>query len=458
MATNSNALADSAATAASSAISDGGTGAAETMDDVLASADAGATVDTPEIEIPEIDLETPETTQPEVEQPIDARTTPESIKNALRMETDPAKKAELQKFWNQYQSFVSQFKTPAEARQFKQLVGEGGVQKLKEMVDSASDYEQRDAAFFSGDPERQEPLIAEWMQHDPNAVYTAYQKAGELLKINYPEEFGRYSSEMTRDTLNRLSDGDFGSFMDSMRAAAETGDAAKMTPFVQELARWWGKTSGKLGYGKKEGLDPGADPILQRQRQTFEQKQNQFYQTQWQTFQSSFHETMESQVKTLASGIVDKALEKAKVSDGLKGRIKSDLGMELRRTVLADKQTSASILRAIDPSGKRSVQQYAMTPEVKQQVVNLLMGKARAVARDVATRVISGWTNDIVGKRKDEIASRQRSAQRPDVSGGAPSNWGKSGVLTDKEIAEKGMSMEDVLNDPRPYAGKGKRA
>jgi hypothetical protein len=460
MATNAG-LTDS--TLASPGISDGTSGAAETMDDVLASGDTGATTDIaePEIEIPELDLEgTSEPEKLEVEAPIDARTTPESIKSALRAIADPAQKAELQRFWNQFQAYTAQFKTPAEARQFKELVGEGGIARVKELVDSAADYEQRDASFFSGDPAQQEPMIIEWMQHDPNAVYAAFTTTNNLIKQNFPEEYSKFSSEVARDTLNRFSDGDFGEFMDSMRQAAETGDPAKMAPFAAELARWWGKTGPKLGYGKKNGLNE-ADPAaaaLAKQREQLNRQQNEFANTRWQTFQGGFHESMEKQVTQLSTGIVDKALANAKVSDGLKARIKSDLSTELRKAVIADKNTQAQIQRLIDPSGKRNVSQYALTSDVQRQVVNLLTGRARAVARDVASRVISGWTNDIVGRRKEEISSRQRAAQRPDISGGAPSNWGKSGSLTDKEIAEKGMSMEDVLNDPRPYAGKGKRA
>ncbi len=452
-------------TLASQGIGDGTGGAGDAMDEVLASGDTGATTDIaePEIEIPELDLEgTSETTteKPQGEQPIDARTTPESIKSALRSIQDPAQKAELQRFWNQYQAYNSQFKTPAEARQFKELVGEGGLERVKQLVDSAADYEQRDAAFFSGDPAQQEPQIIEWMQHDPNAVYSAFQTTNNLIKANFPEEYRKFSSEVTKESLDAFSDGDFGKFMDSMRQAAETGDPAKMAPFAAELARWWGKTGPKLGYGKKEGLnenDP-AMAALTKKQQEFERQRNDFSNTQWKTFQDGFHDQMQTQISTLSKTIVDKALEKAVVTDGLKARIKSDLGVEIRKAVLADKTVHAQIQRIIDPSGKRNVSQYSMTPAVSQQVVSLLTGRARAVARDVAKRVISGWTNDIVGRRKEEISSRQRAAQRPDVSGGAPSNWGKPGTLTDREITEKGMSMEDVLNDPRPYAGKGKRA
>jgi hypothetical protein len=450
-------------TGASGGIDTGTTGAPETMDDVLASGDTGAdtAIAEPEIEIPEIDLEgTSETKPPEPEQPIDARTTPESIKSALRNIQDPAQKAELQRFWNQYQAYNAQFKTPAEARQFKELVGEGGINRVKELVESAADYEQRDANFFSGDPAQQEPLIAEWMQHDPNAVYTAFQTTSTLLKSNYPEEYGRYANEVTRDRLNTFADGDFGEFMDSMRAAAESGDPAKMAPFAAELAKWWSKTGPKLGYGKKNGLDPNSDPAqaaLAKQREQFNRQQQDFNNTRWQTFQSGFHGEMTKQVDTLSGGIVDRALANAKVSDGLRARIKADLSNELRKAVTADKPTQQQIQRLIDPSGKRNLANYAMTPDIQKQVVNLLTGRARAVARDVARKVISGWTNDIVGRRKEEIATRQRSAQRPDVSGGAPNNWGKSGALTDKEIAEKKMSMDDILADNRPYAGKGKR-
>lgn len=455
MASNPTLSADPAAIA-SDAIGSGSSGAVETMDDVLGIGESGTDVaiadqDAPEVVVPEESEVTEQPSSQEVE--LDLRTTPQWIRDAIKGNADPKVQAQIRQAWNQLQAFRQPFKTPAEARQLSEAVQQaGGIERVRELVESDADYAQRDAAFFSGDPAQQEPLIVEWLQHDPNACYQAFQVTSDLLKRNFPEEFNAYSTGIARDTLDALSDGDFAPFMDSFAKIIAGGDANALQRASEMLAAWWGKASGKLGYGQQGKLDANqpnpAEQRISRERERLASEQRTFYQAKWQDFKTTFRTNMEQKVSSLARQVVDKSYERAKLSDAARQRIADDLANEVCRAVTSASDMKNQIRQLVDPSGKNELSDYRMSEATRSQIVNLLVQRSRSVLPGVAKAVFGRWTEILLGERKNAIQTRQSAARRADVSGGAPARWGKSGTLTREEASK--MSMDQILSDDRP--------
>jgi len=445
---------------ASDALASGGAGAPETMDDVLGLGDPGAdtaTAEIPEIEIPEDVAEgTEQVEQPETvaDEDVDLRTFPQWAKDAMKANADPKVQAAIKQYINRAQGFSQTFKTPAEARQLAEKIQQvGGLKRVEELATSERDAMAQDQAFFSGDPEQQTPIISQWLAKDPNSVYVAFQTTGDLLKRNYPDEYRSYAQGIVKSAFDELTRGKFDGFFNGMRQAYQSGNQEVINGYREKLSDFIMEEAESLGLVPKAAATAAGDPAskaFEKQRADFQKQQQDFHTTRFNDFKTSFKASMDNETAKMAKAMTERAWAKAKLTPEAVERISSDLSSEVAKAVTGNQDVQRQILALIDPSGKRNPANYQMSGQAMNQVVQLLAGKAKAAMPGIARQVFDRWTKIIVGQRKAEITNRQSNAKRADISSGAPRGAGTNQVLTDKEIKEKGMSMEDILADPRP--------
>ena len=311
----------------------------------------------------------------------------------------------LQSLWEHHQAYREIFPTVGEARAIKELFP-GGAEDAKQLLARTEQANRIDEAYFSGDANVQGRLAQYLLRDNPRAFLAMLRQSAQSLAAHDPRAF----QELAEDVLARGGGKDGPA---RMAVPPET----RLDPQQAELQR------------QREELA--------RERGEIERERQEFRAAQYASFQESANEAVVSQVRQGIEQTIAGALP-ASVSDGARKRIVEDIYNEINTTL----QNDAALTRQV----AGILRQWRFDDATRQQVINLIFGRAKTLVPAVAKRIVSDWTSSVLSANREKAAKHQAAASRVDiVGGGAPETVGKRS-LTPRDIDYSKTSDDQILN------------
>jgi hypothetical protein len=362
----------------------------------------------------------------------DAPPVPEWLKPLF---ADPKVGREVQSLWDRHQAYLDVFPTVAEARAFKELFP-GGAEAAKKLLAESEEVAEVDDAYFSADPRVQSQLAANLYQDDPAAFRSMLSQSARVLAERDPAAYHALSSDILASALQAEQ---FDQHVELMRQARERGDSEALGRLTDQLIKWsqkFGSASPPAAGRPATAKDP-QQAELARQREQLQREQQEFRASQYGAFQQSANDAVVSQVRQSIEAATAAVLPTG-ISDGAKKRIAEDIFAEVNSTLQGDRGLTrqvAGILR-----------QWNFDEQTKQQVVNLIFGRAKALIPTVAKRIVSDWTTSVLSANRQKTAKQQAAAKRVDIVGGGAPEAVPRRPLTPKDIDYSKTTDDQLLN------------
>jgi len=250
-----------------------------------------APVDTPDIAPLE---ETPESTpadgaQPEAaestEKPIDARTNPKAIREALKTLRDSSPEnapiaRELNNIVGRHAAYKAEFPTVAEARDAKALLtAVGGNEGLAQLQATIKDVGETDAALYAGDPKVLDNLIEDMRSEGKLDAFT--KLAGPFLDKLRSLDAEGYIKTLKPHFHQGLVSAGLPKMLQllTQSLSGATPDVATTKALVSEMADWYESIKSSIETDDKTKLDPD--------RQAFEKERSDFQTTKQKEFNNT---------------------------------------------------------------------------------------------------------------------------------------------------------------------------
>ena len=301
----------------------------------------------------------------------------------------------LQSLWEQHQAYREMFPTVAEARALKELFP-GSADDARQLLAHADELNRIDQAYFSGDPRAQAQLAEHLLRDNPRAFEAMLRQSVEALAARDPQAFRELASAI------------------QARPAA-SGLAA--TPNETELQR------------QREELT--------RQRSEMEREREEFRASRYAAFEQSVNESIVGQVRQSIQETVSKALP-GTVADGARKRIAEDIFNEINATLQKDVSLTRRVVGVL--------QQWKFDEQTKQQVLNLTVGRAKALLPATAKRIIADWTSSVLAANRARSEKETAAAGRVDITGGGGLEPRPKRPLTPKDIDYGKTSDDQILS------------
>ncbi len=321
--------------------------------------------------------------------------------------TDAKTGPALKSLWETQQAYRELFPTVAEARTLKQLLP-GGAEDAKNLLARTDEVNRLDAAYFSGDARAQGMLAEHLLRDNPRAFQTMLRQSAAVLAARDPQAFQHFAEALASHA----------------RAAA----------------------------GQEGGLKPAAIPPeselqrqraeLARERGEMDRERNEFRAAQFTSFQQSANDAVVHQVRQTIEQAIGAALP-AGTPDGARQRIAEDIFLEMHSTLQNDPALTRQVAGLLAPP--QADGGWRFDEATRQQVVNLIFGRAKSLLPAVAKRVVNDWTTSVLSANREKLAREQSASSRVDITGGgAPQRVGKRS-LTPRDIDYGKTSDEQLL-------------
>ena len=139
----------------------------------------------------------------------------------------------------------------------------GGIEDIRSAHENAQTFQREMAQYASGDPAQQTEMLSALLQQNADAFVAMVPVGLDLLKQTLRDDWTQVASNMSREYLDTITDGNFPKFFDGLvelaakyNGLADTNpeEAAKLASRLGgtalQMADWWTGAKGKLGYDK----------------------------------------------------------------------------------------------------------------------------------------------------------------------------------------------------------------
>jgi hypothetical protein len=331
--------------------------------------------------------------------------------------------------YDRLQAYSSTFPSIADAKEFVQAFP-GGVKDAVTAAQRATELDESDIAFESGDPATHRALAEDWYARNPEATTTLARQTLELIAERNPQAYQQMGETILEGTLANL-----------YRTALGMGNqdaAGRLAQLHQDV------------FGRKLGEQPRVDPREQQysqREQQLKQKEAEIQNRTAASFASDANAQVGKQLTTQIQSNLSAALSKLKVTDGAKSRIANEIYDSINSKLIGDKALQMR-LQSIAQAGRRA----GFTDQHRQQWTDAIASRAKALLPTVAKTVIDEWTVNYLGAVKSTNAKLDSAASRKDVGGGglpdhslAPLSAEKADSMTNAELmAYQGPLAPDV--------------
>ncbi len=330
----------------------------------------------------------------------EVRDAPEWMKPLL---ADAKVGREVQALWNEHQAYREAFPTIAEARAVKELFP-GGAQEARSAMARVAEFDRIDDAYFGADARGQAQLATYLLETNPRAFENMLAAATRVLAERAPVAY--------RELADRLA-----------AAAAKTdGEAARKDAPAPDT--------------RAPSAELKASAELARERDALQRERQEFRAEQYATFQQAANDAVVDRVRQAIEQTISGALP-ATVPDGARRRIAADVFGEINATLQNDRALTRQVAAAL--------RQWQFTDEVKQQVVNLIFGRAKSLIPGMAKRVVSDWTSSVLGASRAKLEKQNAATRRVDITGGGAQEARPRQPLAPKDINYREVSDEQLL-------------
>lgn len=355
---------------------------------------------------------------------------------------DPQHGKDAQRLWDRMvsaQQMRELYPTLADARAAKEAIESiGGKEAIQELVNKAQSVDDTDAAFFSGDKQRQAGVISEMFSEDPEAFTSGVLVSLDVIQRVDPERYKSLAGQVLGSVLKPER---FDEHVEALREAAASGDQQQVAKLVQALVNW--ADAKGLSQQSVNRLDPRRSEIEQQKSQLQEREQ-QFRAEQY----GQAREYVDSDVRARLNQDITSELSKLlpRTREAVRERIARDISNDISNALAADKNLLNRSVQLFHPSAT----QYRFDRGTQQQVASLIYNRARQLVTAATKKVVSDWTREVVSQNQQVLKKTEQAARRADITGGAPPGASGKPPLTE-EMAKK-MSSEEILTYDGPVA------
>lgn len=314
---------------------------------------------------------------------------------------------EAKALWEQHQAYREIFPTVAEARAVKEFFP-GGLEEARQALARVEEFDRIDDAYFGADPRGQAQLVEYLLANNPQAFQRMLGEAARVLAERDPVAYRAFARQ--------FADGTQGD-----------GEISRSAPFAD--------TQGRQDDKQNALRDPSAELALAREQ--LNRERQEFRAAQYSSFQQSANDAVVGQVRQAIEQTVAGVLP-ATVADGARKRIAEVIFSEVNATLQND--------RALTRQVATLLRSWQFTDEVKQQVANLIFGRARTLLPAVAKRVVSDWTSSVLSANRAKLEKQETAARRVDITGGGAQGTVGKRPLTPKDIDYHQTTDEQILS------------
>jgi hypothetical protein len=335
----------------------------------------------------------------------------------------------LQSMHDRLLAFQELYPTVADARTVKELLP-GGAEELKTLISKSRETDEMDLQYFSHDADAQKGFAENLYRDDPEAFQSMVQIGIDLIRSQQPQEYAYLTQHLVGESLNGEKVWDW---LEYIHEAA--GKVAGNEGVIQLLNQF-------AGVFQKYGLGPrtAADPNLERvnaARTDFDRERQSWHAERTREFNNDANKGVVAKMDTEIGSQLTKLLPKT--SDNLRGRMARDVHDEIQKAIGQDAGLKLRLANLIRTGG--------INRQTQEQVINLLVSKARLIMPGAVKRVVGEYTASITARNAEVTTRQTAAASRVDVSGGSRPKTGPRS-LTPEDA--RNMSFEDILNSDRP--------
>jgi hypothetical protein len=318
--------------------------------------------------------------------------------------------------------------TPEEAKEARALAP-GGLEELKGYVERAKTAQTEQADFASGVPERQKVALESIANEMPEQFAASLPVYMDMVQSKNPEAYQKHMQAELRRTLEVEGTPEI------IKGLLSAADGDPDDPKVQRAfetafgqVREWAE---KMGFaGKAEGTKPAAKPALDpetaaklKKLETLEAGEKKAAANaagDWLgKMSTSVEEEIGKEITARLEGVLPKNVPK-EYREMTLGMSREKISAEVRSQLLADVNHQQKLFEVIN--GK-----WQKDPEgVRQQCVNLNLGRAKQILPYVVERVMKTTTQATVAAAAEKTAAETGAAKKPDITG---TNAGRSGKV-----------------------------
>lgn len=371
------------------------------------------------------------------------------LDNALADPTHGAIVKALNEKFQRAMQWKQHWATPEEAQEARALAP-GGLEELKGLVDRAKSAQSEQAEFASGLPDRQKTALSSLAEDMPEQFVQGAPIYMEIVAQKNPEFYQTYM----RKELSRALEADgvpalFQSFLAA--AAGDPDNAEQAAAFTKAFTdlKAWGERAGLTQKSMQTAAKTKTvDPELaktQRELQSYKDKEKQELETSAKSWLDPTNKATEEAIQTEIRTAIESTLPK-------------NVPKEFREMTLKlyvkeiDQQVLQQLLSDADHQDKlgKIIGKWRNDPEgVRQQIVNLNVGRAKQLLPHVVRKVMASLTQAEVAKAAERTQSETRQAGRADVTGANTGHAPKTN-FTVKDVKGNGAlrnkSNEEILD------------
>lgn len=386
-------------------------------------------------------------------------TAPDELKGLLSSNAVSAQAKEwLKKTFEEFSGFKEGLTGDPEVSAELADLFPGGIEDIRSAHQNSESFRREMAQYESGDATQQTELLSGLLQQNPDAFVALVPAGLDLLKQTLRDDWTNVAAGMSREYLDTITDGKFGSFFDAIAelagnyyklADANPDEAAKLAAKLGgsalQMADWWNGAKGKLGYDKAAGertapaagnRNPAARPteisegetrVAMKEAALFEQQLGMSHDRAINPLiQKEIASAMSARGMKLASTWQNKVL--AAVAKSIVSNLKSDRAFQ------------AKLLREYHRGDAKRPQSWDKSDRVAQSLVGAAKARAQKLIPMLVKRALDNLST-LTGTKAAAAA-----APGAGIRGGSRTQTATAGAISDEDLKNPAISDGDLLS------------
>ncbi len=325
--------------------------------------------------------------------------------------SDPKAGREAQALWAQHQAYKEIFPD--------------GVEAARQALQRGEQLGRIDAAYYNGDSRGQAQLAQYLLEDNPAAFQRMLAHATRALAQRDPAAYQQFARAVASGGKNSAV---------ILSEAKDPSAQASEGFFAASAPRVVGRDSAQNDGEREVARERAA---VTRERAEIARERGEFHAEQYARFQQSANEGVVAQVRSAIEQSLAGVLPSS-VPDAARRRIAENIFSDINATLQHDRGLSRQV--------REILQQWRFDDTARQQVVNLIFGRARAMVPATAKRIVSEWTAGVVSAQRQKNERQQAAAQRVDLAGGGAMDALPARPLKPQEIDYSKTTDDQILS------------
>jgi len=338
----------------------------------------------------------------------------------------------------------------------------GGIEDIRAAHENAQTLQREMTQFESGDPTQQAEMLSSLLQQNADAFVSMVPVGLDLLKQTLRDDWTQIASGMSREYLDTITDGKFGTFFDNLvtlgskyheLSEANPDEAAKFAAKLGgaalQMADWWTSAKPKLGYDKAAGertagAAPGARTVAGARTTEINDGEMRVAIREANLFEQQLglhHDKAINPMisKSIASEIKARGMT---LSNGWQQKVLASVAKAIVKNLQADRSFQAKLTREYHRGDSKRPQNWDRSDRVLNSLINAARARAEKLAPRLVKRALDNLATLTPGKKTAAAGAGDPAAGR---RSGARTPTSTPGALSDADLKNSEISDGDLL-------------